>query len=83
MVRKDGAEARKERIDMIAKWIQAALFKAKQEGFDFIPLKETLAVLLRQFGLTKERLMEYLEILQDGGSFLIDQQKDQIKGPES
>jgi len=82
MVRRDGAEARKERIDMIARSIQAALNAAKQQGSDFIPLKRTLALLMRQTGLTKEKLMEYLEILQDDGSFIIDQERDQIRKPE-
>lgn len=50
MVRKDGAEARKERIAKIATNIQASLFQSKELGY--IPLKKTVATLELDTGLT-------------------------------
>jgi hypothetical protein len=76
MVRRDGAEARKERIAAIARSIQAALFQNKEGGN--IPLKRTTALLMLETGLTKEKVMEYLSLLQEAGQFEIDAERDQI-----
>jgi len=77
MVRKDGAEARKERIAVIAQAIQASLFQNKEAGF--IPLKKTVAKLMLETGLTKEKIMEYLSLLQETDQFELDAEKDQIR----
>jgi predicted GNAT family acetyltransferase len=74
MVRKDGAEARKERLQRIAQAIQAALHKEGQ-----IPLFRTMAAFQYDFGLTRERVEEYLEILENIGQFVIDKQQNIIK----
>jgi len=74
MVGRDGAEARKERLRRIARTIQAALHK---EGD--IPLSKTIAVLQYEMGLTKEKIQEYLEVLQDIGQFFLDFEHDKIK----
>lgn len=77
MVRKDGAEVRKERIELIARTTQAALFKNKDSGY--IRLSKTVAELMLQTGLTKIKIMEYLVILQGAGQFDIDHNDDKIK----
>lgn len=77
MVRKDGAEVRKERIELIARTTQAALFKNKDSGY--IRLSKTVAELMLQTGLTKIKIMEYLVILQEAGQFDIDHNDDKIK----
>ena len=80
MVRRDGAEARKERITHIARIIQASLFQNKEAGF--IPLKKTVAILMLETGLTKEKIMEYLRLLEETGQIEIDEEKDQIRKPD-
>jgi len=77
MVRQDGAEARKERIATMARFIQAALFKSKETGF--ISLKTTVAVLMLETGLTREKVMEYLSLLHEAGQFEIDAEQDRIR----
>ena len=79
MVRKDGAEARKERIVRISAHILAALYQNK----GCIPLKKTIAQIAME-GLTRERILEYLTLIQeaDPDKFEIDQEKDQIRKPK-
>jgi hypothetical protein len=74
MVRRDGAEIRKERIQEVARFIQRALLNEKE-----LPLSKTLAVLEYETGLTKEKLMEYLSILENLGQFVIEKEHDKIK----
>lgn len=74
MVRRDGAEVRKERIQEIARSIQSSLHKHSD-----ISLSKTLATLQYQFGLKKDKLMEYLGILEDLGQFIIDNEGDKIR----
>jgi hypothetical protein len=77
MVRMDGAEARKERIEKIARSIQAALFASGEIGA--IPLKKTVAKLSIETGLTQEKLMEYLTLLENDDQFTIDYENDKIR----
>ena len=79
MVRRDGAGARKERIAQIARSIQASLFQNKDTGF--IPLKKTVAMLMYETGLTKEKITEYLQLLQETDQVELDAEKDQIRRP--
>ena len=74
MVRRDGAEIRKERIQQIARLIQSLLHKQSE-----ISLSKTLANSQYQFGLKKDKLMEYLSILEALGQFTIDNEGDKIK----
>jgi hypothetical protein len=76
MVRRNGAEARKERIQQIAQYIQAQLHDERE-----IFLSKTIAELQYKFGLTKERIIEYLEILENLGQFIIDKELDKIRKP--
>jgi hypothetical protein len=74
LVRKDGAEARKERIEQIAKRILSKLYNGKE-----ISLSREIAEIQYEFGLTKERIMEYLEILQTTDRFRLDKDRDKIR----
>ena len=74
MVRRDGAEIRKERIREIARCIQRALHNHGE-----LPLPKTIATLQYEFGLTKEKLMEYFGILEGLGQFSFDREEDKIK----
>jgi hypothetical protein len=65
----------------IARFIQSALFASRQVGA--IPLKKTIAKLSIDIGLTPEKIMEYLELLESAEQFSIDYQNDKIKKPES
>jgi len=79
MVRKDGAEARKERIAKIAANTQAALYQNKELGY--ISLRKTVAKHELETGLTREKIMEYLALLVEADQFEIDLEKDQIRKP--
>jgi hypothetical protein len=74
MVKRDGAETRKERIEQIARKIMAELNKEEE-----ISLSKTISEIEYEFGLTKEKTMEYMKILQDLGRFIIDEDNDKIK----
>jgi len=73
MVRRDGAEIRKERIQKVTKRVLSLLQK-----HDELSLSKTLAILEYETGLTKEKLMEYLAIGADTGHFVIDVENDKI-----
>ena len=77
MVRKDGAEARKERISKIATTIQASLYQNKDLGY--IPLNKTIAKQELETGLTREKILEYLAILVEADQFEVDHEKGQIR----
>lgn len=77
MVKGDGAEKRRERLEQIAKLVQAALFQSKESGE--IPLVKTVAKLMLATGLTEPKLMEYLGLLQKADQFEMDAQNDKIK----
>lgn len=74
MVRRDGAAIRKERIQEIAKLIRKLLFKNTK-----ISLSKTIAALQYEFGLTKEKILEYLNIPESLGHFTLDNRKDKIR----
>jgi len=77
MVRKDGAEARKERIAKIAANVQAALYQNKDVGY--ISLKKTVAKQELESGLTHQKIMEYLALLVEADQFEIDLENDKIR----
>jgi len=76
MVRMDGAETRKERISQVAKTIQSALFQNKEVGW--VSLSKMVAKIMIETGLTKHKIVEYLEILQSAGQFQIDLENEKI-----
>jgi len=75
MVRRDGAEVRKERIQEIARIIQASLLK----NSGGLSLKQTVATLQCETGLTSEKIMEYLVVLENLGRFTLDKEHDTVK----
>jgi len=75
MVRKDGAEARRERIEKIGKGVHSSLEHNNGE----IPLGKTVSGIAVQTGLTTERIMEYLTLLADADHFILDIEGDKIK----
>jgi metal-responsive CopG/Arc/MetJ family transcriptional regulator len=74
LVRRDGAEARKERLERIARRIMAKLNKENE-----ISLSEEIAEIQYESGLTKEKVVEYLQILEKLQRFIIDGDRDRIK----
>jgi len=74
VVRKDGAEIRKERIQEIARLIMSNLNKHSE-----ISLSKTIAILQYELGLTKEKLMEYLGVLEAMERFTIDTEGNKIR----
>jgi len=74
MVRRDGAEVRKERIQEIARLIQRSLLNHGE-----ISLSKTVATFQYEFGLTKEKVMEYLSILEGLGQFVVEKEQERIK----
>jgi len=74
MFRRDGAEIRKQRIQEVARFIQRTLLDEKT-----LSLSKTIALLQYEFGLTKEKLMEYLTILESLGRFVIEKEQDRIR----
>jgi hypothetical protein len=74
MVRRDGAEIRKERMQEVARLIHRTLANEKQ-----VSLSKTLALLQYEFGLTKEKLMEYFTVLESLGQFVVEKERDRIR----
>ncbi len=74
MVRRNGAEVRKERIQQIGRRVAALLHKTGSE----IPLGKTVSALAYEFGLTREKIVEYLRILEDLDRFMLDVERDRI-----
>lgn len=79
MIKKDGAETKRERIAKMAQMIHAWLHQAKEQGLNYIPLKKTAAKLEFEFGLTKEKIMMYLEVIEQNDQIEIDAEIDQIR----
>jgi hypothetical protein len=79
MVRRDGAETRKERYAKIAQTIQSLLYKAKEQGLDYIPLRKTIVSFKVEMGLTSEKIIEYMRDLEELGQFEMDFERDQIR----
>jgi hypothetical protein len=79
MFRKDGAVARKERIEKIATTVQALLYQNKEAGY--VPLRKTVAKLELETGLRRDTVMEYLSLLHEAEQIEIDEEKDQIRRP--
>lgn len=77
MVRRDGAETKKERIAQIARFVQAQLYQQKELGW--ISLKKTVSKIEIETGLTEEKVRNYLSLLADDDRFEIDNENDKIK----
>jgi hypothetical protein len=77
MVRRDGAETRRERLEQVARSVQAALHQNKESGE--ISLSKTVAQLMLLTGLTETKVLEYLSLLQRAGQFEVDVETDKVK----
>ena len=74
MVRRDGAEVRKERIQEITKFILSSLHEHGE-----LSLSKTLAILEYKIGLTKPKLKEYITLGAETERFILDSENDKIK----
>ena len=77
MVRKDGAAIRKERIQEIARKIHSLLHQHGE-----LSLSKTVSGLEYEFGLTKDKTMEYLHVLENLDHFILDIKGDKIKNAQ-
>jgi hypothetical protein len=75
MVRRDGAEVRKERIQEIGRIIHASLLRNSGK----LRFTQILAQLQYETGLTPEKIMEYLSILENLGQFTVDKEQDTVR----
>ncbi len=73
MVKRDGAFTRAQRISEIRKF----LLNLKQPQ----SLTKSLAVLQFKHGLTKQKVLEYMKIVQDMDGVIIDEERDLISIP--
>jgi len=77
MRRNDGVEVRKTRIQKVVQTIVAALNQNKEAGW--IQLDTTIADIEYEEGLTKKRILEYAEIGEKRGLYVIDVKNNQIR----
>ena len=80
MVKKDGAETRRQRIAQIARMVQAALHASKTGE---IFLSNFVAGVMYETGLTKDKIIEYLEVPQTMGQFEMDVVDNKIRYPQT
>ena len=73
MVRRDGAEIRKERIQEIIKRVMSLLYDKEE-----IELDSTVATLEYETGLRPEKILEYLKVGEKLKRFEIDMDNDKI-----
>ena len=74
MVRRDGAEIRKERIQEVIKKVMSLLYDKEE-----IELDSTVAMLEYETGLRPEKIMEYLQIGDRLKRFELDIDRDKIR----
>jgi hypothetical protein len=83
MVKKDGAETRRERISQIAKDLQAAFYEKKENGEkEELSLSKFISLEMYRTGLTRDKVIEYLGIIEAMGQCEIDSENDKIRKPE-
>ncbi|MEM3596751.1 MAG: hypothetical protein QXJ53_01270 [Candidatus Bathyarchaeia archaeon] len=74
MVRRDGAEIRKERIQEVIRRVVALLY-----NHDEVELESTVAMLQYETGLRPDKIMEYLSIGDQLKRFELDIDKNKIR----
>ncbi|MEM5854296.1 MAG: hypothetical protein QW228_08070 [Candidatus Aenigmatarchaeota archaeon] len=74
MVRRDGAEIRKERIQEVIRRVVALLY-----NHDEIELESTIAMLQYEMGLRLDKIMEYLKIGEQLKRFELDIDQNKIR----
>ena len=77
LMRNDGVDARKERIQAVARKIVASLTTNKDIGW--ISLATTIADIQYEEGLTEKRIMEYAAIGEKRGLYVIDKENNLIR----
>lgn len=76
MVRRDGAEIRKQRIQEVAGFVMRSLSECPTQSISYL-----MPQLEFQTGLTKEKITEYLVICAGAGRFDIDVEADVVRRP--
>ena len=80
MVKKDGAETRRERISQIARDLQSAFHELKEkEEKEELVLSKFIAFQMFNMGLSEGKVMEYLRIIEKVGQCEIDTANDIIR----
>ena len=83
MVKRDGAETRRERIKEIAKMLQAGFHEKMEKGEKpEFQLSKFITLVEFDYGLSREKVIEYLEIIQGIGQIEIDYENDKLRKPE-
>ena len=74
MVRNDGANAKRERIEWIASYFHAEFYRLKNEHKpEEVPLNnKTISHFEFKLGLSKKRIMEYVKVIEDEGQIKVD-----------
>jgi len=76
MVKRDGAYTRSERIKELRRFF---LTHAAAENPGALPYRKTVAMFQMKMGLTKEKIREYLGVLEDLGDIIVNESADQIR----
>lgn len=77
MAQRDGASIRRERMQNMAKIVHRLLEKDSEKLY--VSLTRTVAYLAYEFGLTHEKVREYLTTLEELEHFIIDHENDLIR----
>jgi hypothetical protein len=80
MGRNDGVEVRRQRIQATIQKVLSLLHINKDKGE--ITLDKTIADWEFETGLTEKRILEYLEIGEKRGLFVVDRRNNKIKRTE-
>ena len=70
MVKRDGAFTRSERLNELRRFLQGCK--------EPLPFRKTVAVFQLKHGLTKEKIKEYLCVIEDLGDIQVDEAADKI-----
>jgi hypothetical protein len=82
MVKKDGAETRRIRIEQIARDLQSGFYEKKSKGeSEELILSKFVAIQMYKTGLTKSKILDYLSIIETMGQCEIDTDNDKIRKP--
>jgi hypothetical protein len=84
MVKRDGAETRRERISEIARFILAAFQKEKETGeSEGISLSKLIGTMMYEKDLTREKVIEFLEVIETRDMIELDVVNDKVRKPQA